>query len=253
LQIKAHGLKSGWKDEQNFVGMLAGAANTPDRFDFLEAPPIGDYIRLSIIDNYAYAGNFHAIAAAGSFWDLRLSTTGRKENVRLTFSERKKLPEGFQIWVLDTDRQSSLPISQGQVELEIPAKGAAKNLRLIIGTPEFANAANAGIPLIPYQFALRQNYPNPFSANGTPTGVAFGNPETKIEYELAERAEVKLEVFNLLGQSVRTLIDATQSAGAYTANWDGKDHRGNLANSGVYFYRLTAGEFVTVRKLVLSR
>ena len=258
LQIKAHGLKSGWKDEQNFVGMLAGATNTPDRFDFLEAPPIGDYIRLSIIDEYAYAGNFHAISAAGSFWDLRLSTTGGKEHVRLIFSEQKKLPEGFQIWVLDTDRQSSLPIAQGQVELEIAPKGATTNLRLIVGTAEFANASNAGIPLIPYQFALRQNYPNPFNRS---TERSRRSPETKIEYELAERAEVKLEIFNLLGQRVRLLINAAQSAGAYTANWDGKDQRGNLANSGVYFYRLTAGNpstgsgqgFVAVRKLVLSR
>jgi hypothetical protein len=148
--------------------------------------------------------------------------------------------------------------------LEIAPKGATTNLRLIVGTAEFANESNAGIPLIPYQFVLRQNYPNPFSANRT-----FGNHETKIEYELAERADVKLEVFNLLGQSVRVLINAAQSAGVYTANWDGKDQRGNLANSGVYFYRLTAGDpstglrraqssrsgqgFVAVRKLVLSR
>jgi len=262
LQIKMHGLKSGWKDEQNFVGMLSGATAEPDRFDFLEAPPIGDYIRLSIIsERHAYAGNFRAISTTGSFWDLRLSTTGGKEKVRLTFSERKKLPAGFQIWVLDTDRQSSLPISQGQVELEIAPKGATTNLRLIVGTAEFAKESNAGIPLIPYQFALRQNYPNPFLREAKSPALGGGNPETRIEYELAERAEVKLEIFNLLGQSVRTLINATQSAGAYTINWDGKDRRGNFANSGVYFYRLTAGDpstgsgqgFVAVRKLVLSR
>jgi hypothetical protein len=256
LQIKMHGLKSGWKDEQNFVGMLAEARDELDRLDFLEAPPIGDHLRLSIIEDYVYAGNFHAISAAGSFWDLRLSTTEKKENVRLIFSERQKLPAGFQIWLLDKDRQSSLPISPGQAELEIPAKGSTKNLRLIIGTPEFANESNAGIPLLPYKFALRQNYPNPFlTPHGPGKSPAFGggNPETKIEYELAERAEVKLEIFNLLGQSVRVLINASQSAGAYTANWDGKDHRGNFANSGVYFYRLKAGEFVAVRKLVLSR
>jgi len=259
LQIKAQGLKSGWKDEQNFVGMLADATNTPDRFDFLEAPPIGDYIRLSIMsERHAYAGNFRAISTTGSFWDLRLSTTGGKEKVRLIFSERQKLPAGFQIWVLGTDRQSSLPISQGQVELEIAPKGATTNLRLIVGTAEFAKESNEGIPLIPYQFALQQNYPNPFdhSIEGSRR-----SPETRIEYELAERAEVKLEIFNLLGQSVRTLINTTQSAGAYTAHWDGKDRRGNFANSGVYFYRLKAGDpstgsgqgFVAVRKLVLSR
>jgi len=250
LQIKMRGLTSGWKDEQNFVGMREGATNELDRLDFFEAPPLGDHIRLSIIDDYVYAGNFHAVSAAGSFWDLRLSTTGGKENIRLTFLERQKLPANFQIWLLNTDRQSSLPISQGQVELEIASKGATTNLRLIVGTAKFANESNAGIPLIPYQFILHQNYPNPFDRS---TEGSRQSPETKIGYELAERAEVKLEIYNLLGQKIRVLINATQSAGAYTLNWDGKDQRGNLANSGVYFYRLKAGAFVAVRKLVVSR
>jgi len=256
LQIKTQGLQSGWKDEQNFVGMFAGATNALDRFDFLEAPPIGDHLRLSIFDERAYAGHFRAVSAAGGFWDLRLSTTGGKEHVRLTFSERQKLPAGFQIWLLDTDRQSSLPISQGQVELEIAPKGATTKLRLIAGTPEFANESNAGIPLIPYQFALRQNYPNPFlTPHGRGKSLAFGggNPETRIEYEIAERSDVQLEIYNILGQKVRTLVNGVQSAGAYHATWDGRDRQGKPAASGIYVYRLKAGEFVVVKKLVLNR
>jgi hypothetical protein len=241
LQIKARGLKSGWKDEQNFVGMLAGATDEPERLDFLEAPPIGDYIRLSITDEgYTYAGNFRAISENGGFWDLQISTTNGKENVRLTFTERPALPAHFQIWMLDKDRQRSLPIAHGQVELEIPSKGSTKPLRLIAGTPELANQANAGIPLAPYQFALHQNYPNPF------------NPETRIEYELAERVEVQLEVYNILGQKVRTLVNAVQMAGQYVVEWDGHDQNEKPVASGVYLYRLKAGELVAVRKLVLS-
>jgi len=263
LQIKARGAQSGWKDQQNFVGMLAGATNELDHLDFLEAPPLGDHLRLSIVAaGRAYAGNFHAISQVGGFWDLQLSTTGKKEKVHLTFVDSEKLPKSFQIWLLDQNRQRALPVHNGETTMEIPEKGATQSLRLIVGTAEFASEANAGIPLIPYQFALRQNYPNPFlTPHGQGKSRSAGNPETRIEYELAERAEVKLEIFNLLGQSVRVLINATQSAGAYSANWDGKDHRGNFANSGVYFYRLKAGDpstgsgqgFVAVRKLVLSR
>ncbi len=241
LQLKARGIKSGWKDEQNFVGMVGGASDGLDQHDFLEAPPIGDYLRLSIVDENVYAGNFRAISEQGSFWDLQLSTTGQKESVRLSFAEQQELPSGFQIWLLDKDRQRPLSLEAGPVEIEIAQEGAIKNLRLIVGTPALANQSNEGIPLVPRQFALKQNYPNPF------------NPETRIEYELAERAEVRLEIYNVLGQRVRTLVQGVQTTGAYHVTWDGKDGRGNMMSSGVYLCRLKAGKFVAVRKLVVSR
>jgi hypothetical protein len=260
LQIKARGLHSGWKDQQNFVGMLDAATNESDRLDFLEAPPFGDHLRLSIVaEGNAYAGNFHAIAANGSFWDLQISTTGRKETVHLAFADHEKLPANFQIWLLDKDRQSSLSVHNGEAEVEAPEKGKSKSLRLIVGTPAFANQANDGIALVPHQFALKQNYPNPFWSAATSRFVAdaaprgAGNLGTIIEYELAERSEVRLEIYNILGQRVQTLVNAVQAAGVYQVNWAGADHGGQLVSSGVYLCRLKAGEFVAVRKLVLSR
>jgi len=251
LQIKARGGQSGWKDQQNFVGMLNGATNELDHLDFLEAPPFGeDYLRLSIVAaGLAYAGNFHALSPNGSFWDLQLSTTGRKEQVHLALVDHEKLPAGFQIWLLDQDRQSALALHGGETEVRVP-EGAMKSLRLIVGTPELADQANDGIPLVPYQFALRQNYPNPFNRS---TERSRRSPETRIEYELAERSDVRLEIFNLLGQKIRILINATQSAGTYAARWDGADDRGHAVSSGIYLYRLKAGEFTAVRKLVLNR
>ena len=80
-----------------------------------------------------------------------------------------------------------------------------------------------------------------------------GNPETRIEYEIAERSDVQLEIYNILGQKVRTLVNGVQSAGAYHATWDGRDRQGKPAASGIYVYRLKAGEFVVVKKLVLNR
>ena len=94
----------------------------------------------------------------------------------------------------------------------------------------------------PTEFALLQNFPNPF------------NPETTIGYELAESADVTLQIYNVVGQVVRTLIVAEpQSAGRYQIRWDGMDDRGVSVSSGVYFYRISAGEFQTVRKLMLLK
>jgi hypothetical protein len=81
------------------------------------------------------------------------------------------------------------------------------------------------VPL-PTTFELDQNYPNPF------------NPETRIQYRLAKAGEVTLEIFNLLGEKVTTLVNEKQKAGAYFTSWQGKDKLGNEATSGVYFYRL---------------
>jgi hypothetical protein len=93
----------------------------------------------------------------------------------------------------------------------------------------------------PRQFSLKQNYPNPF------------NPETTIRYQLAEPGLVRLEIFNLRGQQIRTLVNERRSAGAYSVKWDGRDDSGRSVASGVFLYRLNAGESTESRKLVLIR
>jgi hypothetical protein len=94
---------------------------------------------------------------------------------------------------------------------------------------------------LPASFALSQNYPNPF------------NPSTTIEYSLAERSRVRLTVYNILGQRVNTLIDEERPAGTYTIEWNGTNAGGRPVASGVYFYRLSAGDFTEVRKMVLVK
>jgi len=94
---------------------------------------------------------------------------------------------------------------------------------------------------LPTQFALQQNIPNPF------------NPTTEIGYALAKASPVRLEVLNVLGQVVRTLVDEFQSAGNHNTVWDGRDDNHQEVSSGVYFYRITAGEYAETRKMVLMK
>ena len=90
--------------------------------------------------------------------------------------------------------------------------------------------------LLPESFTLEQNYPNPF------------NPTTVIRYSLSESASVRLEVFDILGRKVQTLVNTKQQAGWYTFDFNGT----NLA-SGVYLYRLQAGNFVKIQKMTLVK
>jgi len=91
-------------------------------------------------------------------------------------------------------------------------------------------------PQIAIGFSLSQNYPNPFNA------------VTEIRYALPRDCRVRLDVYNILGQKVVSLVDGNQKAGYKTARWDA----GSLS-SGIYFYRLRAGDFVQTRKMILLK
>jgi len=89
---------------------------------------------------------------------------------------------------------------------------------------------------IPLTNKLYNNYPNPF------------NPTTKIKYEINKDADVKIVIYNILGQVVKSLVNEFKKAGSYNAIFDGS----NIA-SGVYFYRIEAGDFVQAKKMVLVK
>lgn len=91
------------------------------------------------------------------------------------------------------------------------------------------------------RFSLDQNYPNPF------------NPTTKIEFVLSRSGQVKIEIFNILGEKVKTLMDQHLKAGRQLVEWDGKDEAGEEVASGVYFYRLQTKDFTETKKMVLMR
>jgi hypothetical protein len=98
---------------------------------------------------------------------------------------------------------------------------------------------------LPKVFALNQNYPNPF------------NPSTSIVYDVPEAVDgtvpVRLTVYNTRGQMVRTLVDTQKAAGQYTIHWDGTNSTGDRVSSGIYFYKISAGDFVKVKKMVLLK
>ncbi|MCK5127245.1 MAG: T9SS type A sorting domain-containing protein [candidate division Zixibacteria bacterium] len=95
--------------------------------------------------------------------------------------------------------------------------------------------------VLPTSLELAQNYPNPF------------NPSTTIEFTINTRSFVELEILNILGQKIKTLIAEDLAAGNYEYVWYGKDNSGGSASSGVYFYRLRAGEHQMTKKMLLLK
>ena len=89
---------------------------------------------------------------------------------------------------------------------------------------------------LPSKFSIAQNYPNPF------------NPTTTIQYDLPGPSNVSLEIFDLLGQRVEILVDENQQAGRHTVSWNANDKP-----SGMYFYKINAGDFTETKKMVLVK
>ena len=95
---------------------------------------------------------------------------------------------------------------------------------------------------IPKEYALGQNYPNPF------------NPSTTIAYDLPKQSPVRLEVYNVIGVLIRTMLRGeVVGAGQHQIVWDGRDDRGKIVPSGVYFYRISAGDFSASRRMTLLK
>ncbi|MCG8605004.1 carboxypeptidase regulatory-like domain-containing protein [bacterium] len=109
--------------------------------------------------------------------------------------------------------------------------------------PESVTSIDSGDELMstPETFDLAQNYPNPF------------NPETTIKYQLGQASRVSLKIFNVLGQEIRDLVNEELLAGNHTAVWDGRDNFGRQVASGVYLFRITAGDFRMSRRMLLLK
>ena len=125
---------------------------------------------------------------------------------------------------------------------DAPARGEKATYRLTWLTPDGEQiAGHTSVAVVAMRTAMGQNFPNPF------------NPVTTIPFDIGGRTHVRLTIYNIAGQLVRTLVDETLDADSYAVEWDGRDESGAAVASGVYFYKLMASRFHDVRKLVLAK
>ncbi len=94
---------------------------------------------------------------------------------------------------------------------------------------------------IPHTTKLLNNYPNPF------------NPETTISFDLKERRDVVIDIYNIRGQKINRIVDGSYNAGTHSVLWNGDDNKGDKVSSGVYFYKLKAGTYTKSKKMILMK
>ena len=115
-----------------------------------------------------------------------------------------------------------------------------------IGSPRFklmitANTVGTENISLPNKFTLNQNYPNPF------------NPTTTLRYDIPETGLVSINIYDMLGRQVKTLINQTQDAGYRSIIWDATNDYGKPVSAGIYLYQIQAGEYISTKKMVLLK
>ena len=140
---------------------------------------------------------------------------------------------------VNSDYVWDLKVSDGVVTITWPDRATFRTSSVVTSVQERGN-------LIPSAYRLEQNYPNPFQH-------AAKYAETTINYQLPKEALVTLQIFDVLGREMITLVNAQQPPGYYNVTWNGKNNAGKLVPGGVYLYRLQAGDYEEVRKMMVVR
>lgn len=147
------------------------------------------------------------------------------ENVSLRFKGIEDVPEALNVYLIDRQRARYADLRK-EAGYAVPLPTGSAELEIAVGTEEAIREVLSSI--IPREFALGNNFPNPF------------NPITTIPIAIPHTADVTLKIYNTLGQEVRTVFAGTLEAGRYFYTWDGRNESGSTVASGIYFARFRA-------------
>lgn len=195
-------------------------------------PPLSASISGPFSGTKGSTGTWNAIVSGGTgsyayLWQKNAGTLGSGSSVSTdityNFTLNLTVTSGYQLVT------ASRPVS-----VYYPGGGCEPNCAK-------ANLVNVDESKLPDNFELSQNYPNPF------------NPSTTIRFGLPSPSNVSLRIYNIQGEEVRTLVCDYLSGGFYEVEWDGRDEAGSQVASGIYIYRIQAGNFVQSKKMTFIK
>jgi len=169
----------------------------------------------------------------GETWDFSVQP-GQTRAIELNFDGLAEVPSDYDVILTDKEGHTSQNLRIEPVYRFIASVERHFTLSVM---PK----SSAGTALMPTRYELYQNLPNPF------------NPKTLIKYDLPEAADVRLEVFNILGQKVATPVNQYETAGPKSVLWDGTDENGAGVASGIYFYKLSTKEFSAAKRMLFLK
>lgn len=219
------------EDGENYIGIAKSAKNGMDLMDNRKPPLFFDqgflYFARPEWDNIfqRFSSDIRPEIGDGQIWDFEVSNP-RKSNNSISFEGIDKVPNDYRIILINSWNSVPFDLRNGS-KYSFVSVAEKMQFKLIIGTSDFVEKEIAN--LVPQEFELIQNFPNPF------------NSSTSISVKLPRDANIKLDIYNSLGQMVKNITEGYHQAGIHTFSWDGVDAAGVPVASGVYYYRLFEG------------
>lgn len=166
-------------------------------------------------------------------WEFTVEPGGTRA-IELSFDGLVDIPEDYDVILTDREGRAKQNLRLEPVYRLIASDD--RHFELTVAPKTTGQTA-----LLPTKYDLHQNFPNPF------------NPQTLIKYDLPEAATVRLDVFNILGQKVTTLVNRFEAAGPKSVVWNGTDELGAKVSSGIYFYKISTDDFSATKKMMLVK
>ncbi len=234
-------------DMTNVAGVMENALTGEDDFDFSEPPAIGDYVSLAFVQTQSpdrrklLAGDMRGSGDSLYIFDCILrGNTSAPVELETTFEGQLRADRRVILLDVASGRVYDLRATPDIVIANSLTESGAE-YKLYVGDHDNPAIPDPTTLILPRSFALEQNYPNPFNAG------------TTIRIDIATAGRVKVTVFDVLGRTVKVLVDRNYAPGRYDVTWDGRDDYGRGAASGIYFYRFESAGIILTKKMTLLK
>ena len=243
--LRIHAASEKAVDPGNWIGFRESASNEWDLNDFSEVPPFGTFLSLYFDheDWEKYPGLYTGDFRMDDFtWTFIVKSSSAQSEIRLSLGASYQLPDDFDVHLVDlqTGTITDLIVEQDYVFLSGKTESERK-FELFVGSELNDQDLLQVVEILPISFKLYPNFPNPF------------NPETQILYDIPEQCQVSIEVYDLIGNRIRTLVNGTKNQGRHTVTWFGRDQNESQVATGVYLLRMQADSFTAVQKMVFVK
>jgi fibronectin type 3 domain-containing protein len=234
-----------YRDAFNFAGTDESATEAYDTSDELD-PFVMDagvnayFVNTSSAGSRKLSYDIRSTSSAGHVWDLVVeNTTGQKEtHLKWETINSNEIQRAVLLDITHNKKVETATLNN-----YVFANSVTTKFKVFVGEQSWVDDQVSKIEAsLPKEFSLSQNYPNPF------------NPTTTIKFDVAQSGNVRIKVYNVLGQEVATLVNGYYETGrAYSAKWNGKDQLGREVASGVYIYRLESGRVSKTKKMLFIK
>lgn len=232
------------EDRENYIGISPAASQGYDQFDRHKPPLFLDqgflyFSRFEWDQRYPrFSSDIRPDIGSGQVWTFEVANP-RLTRGTIRMNGIEDIPTDYSIMLVNAYNTTPIDVRRHPVySFETVSKKMP--FKMLVGTNDFI--ASEISKLRPQSFELLQNFPNPF------------NPVTSISVQIPKDSRIRLEVYSILGQRIKTLVDAAMGAGTYTYLWDGTDESGRSVATGVYLYRLIGdGNVIQSKKMMFIK